>query len=233
MPRRLDSVNQGGYVEPIEVDGSELEAVVGMLGITEARESEAARKRIYLALEDLKTARSRTVKARPTPEDRRDLKELAELTNPDTMTAPLQRAADALESLRTDNPVLHRRLKWLFPRQQLRDRITSLQEVEEAAFAIGRELEIKISALADEIRSEKGSGRPPDLAAFAFGHRLYDIWVEYTEGRTSRQNAADRPKDPFGDFVEAAGRLIDPDFKGHYLARRVHEARHRPPSGEK
>ena len=61
MPRRLDSVNQGGYVEAIEVVESELEAVVGMLGITDARESEAARKRIYHALEHFQTARAHTV----------------------------------------------------------------------------------------------------------------------------------------------------------------------------
>ncbi len=64
MPRRLDSVNQGGFVEAIDVVESELKAVVGMLGITDARQSEIARDRIYAALEDLKTARSRTVKAR-------------------------------------------------------------------------------------------------------------------------------------------------------------------------
>jgi hypothetical protein len=233
MPRRLDSVNQGGYVEPIDVVESELNAVVGILGINDARNCEIARERIWLALEDLKTARSQTVKAKTIREDRQDLKELAEVTDPERMSAPLRRAMDALESLKTDNLVLYQRLKSLFPRQQLRDRTTSLQEVEEAAFAIGRELEIKISALADAISSEDGRGRPPDLAAFAFAHRLYDIWVEFTEGRTSRQNAPDRQKHPFGDFVEAAGRLIDPDFKGHHLARQVHEARRRPPSGEK
>jgi hypothetical protein len=56
MPRRLESVNQCGYVEAIDVVESQLEAVVDMLGITDARESEIARKRIWLALEDLKTA---------------------------------------------------------------------------------------------------------------------------------------------------------------------------------
>ncbi len=71
MPRRLDSVNQGGYVEEIEVVESELEAVVAMLGITDDRESDVARNRIYLALEDLETARSRAVKAKTKRENLR------------------------------------------------------------------------------------------------------------------------------------------------------------------
>ena len=225
MPRRLDSVNQGGYVEAIDVVDSELEFVVDMLDITDARQSEIARDRIYAALEDLKTARSRTAKAKTIREDLRDLVELAEVTNSERMTAPLRRTTDVLESLEANNPVLHRRLKWLFPGRQLRDRITSLQEAEEATFAIGREINTRISVLADEIGSEDGRGRPADTAALKFASSLYDIWCEFTEGHTSRQNAPDRQKDPFGDFVEAAGKLIDPDFKGHHLARQIHEAR--------
>lgn len=233
MPRRLDSVNQGGYVEAIDVDDRELEAVIDMLGITDARQSEIARERVYTALEDLKTARSRTVKAKTIRENLRDLEELAQVTNPERMTAPLRRAADVLESLEANNPVLHRRLKSLIPGRKFRERITSLQETEEAIIAIGREIETEISALADEIRSEDGRGRPTDRTALAFASSLSAIWVEFTEGRTSRQNAFGREKDPFGDFVEAAGKLIDPDFKGHYLARQIHEARRQPPSGEK
>ena len=233
MPRRLDSVNQGGYVKAIDVAESKLETVVGKLGIANAQESEAAREQIIVALEDLKTARVHTAKAKTIREDLRDLKELAEATNPETMTVPLRRAADVLESLRMNNPVLDRRLKWLLPGRRLHDRITSLLKAEDAIFAIGRDLEIKVSALADEISSEDGRGRPTDTAALAFAHRLYDTWVEFTEGRTSRQNAPERKKDPFGDFVEAAGKLIDPDLKGHHLARQVHEARRRPLSGEK
>ena len=233
MPRRLDSVNQGGYVEAIDVVDSELESVVDMLDITDARQSEIARDRIYAALEDLKTARSRTVKARTIREDLRDLEELAEVTDSERMTAPLRRATDVLESLEANNAVFHRRLKSLIPGRQFRDRITSLQEAEEAIFAIGREINTKISVLADEVRSEDGRGRPTDTAALKFASSLYDIWCEFTEGHTSRQNTPGREKDPFGDFVEAAGKLIDPDFKGHHLARQIHEARRQPPSGEK
>ncbi len=232
MPRRLDSVNQGGYVEAIDVVDSELEAVLGMLGLADTRQSEMARDRIYAALEDLKTARSGTVKAKTIREDLRDLEELAEATNAERMSAPLRRAIDVLESLGANNPVLHRRLKWLIPGRQFRDRITSLQKAEEAIFAIGREINTKISVLADEIGSEDGRGRPADTAALKFASSLYDIWCEFTEGHTSRQNAPDRQKDPFGDFVDAAGKLIDSDFKGHHLARKIHEAR-RQPSGEK
>ena len=232
MPRRLDSVNLGGYVEAIDVVESELGAVIGMLSITDARQSEIARDRIYAALEDLKTARSRTVKAKTIREDLRDLEELAEVTNSETMTAPLRRATDVLESLEANNPVLHRRLKWHFRARQLRDWITSLQEPEEAAFSIRREIHSKISTLVDEIASEDGRGRRTAWAARAFASRLSRIWVDFTGKGTSRQNAFGREKDPFGDFVETAGRLIYPDFKGHHLARQIHEARRQPPNSE-
>ena len=61
MPRRLDSVNQGGFVEAIDVDESELEAVVGMLGFSDAQKSETARDQIYRALEFFQTARSHSI----------------------------------------------------------------------------------------------------------------------------------------------------------------------------
>ncbi len=58
MPRRLNSVNQGGHhVEAIDVVESELAAVISMLGITDAQESETARRQIHALLETLKTAR--------------------------------------------------------------------------------------------------------------------------------------------------------------------------------
>lgn len=233
MPRRLDSVNQGGYVEAIDVDEGELDAVVAMLGITDARKSESVRNQIFAGLEDLKTARSRTATARPIREDLRDLERLAELTDPERMTERLRRALDVLETLRAENPVLQQRLKWLLPGRQLRRRLTALQQAEEAIFVIGREISEAISVLKDEIGSEDGRGRRADQPALAFASSLYDIWVEFTARGTSRQNAPERRKDPFGDFVDAAGKLIDSEFKGHHLARQIHEARTQPPSGEK
>ena len=51
MPRRLDSVNQGGYVEAIDIVERDLEAVVAMLDIADARKLEAARVQIVGALD--------------------------------------------------------------------------------------------------------------------------------------------------------------------------------------
>ena len=69
MPRSLDTVSLGGYVEGIEVDEDELNSVVAMLEITDPERASAARDQIYNRLEDLKTARSRTAKAKPIRSD--------------------------------------------------------------------------------------------------------------------------------------------------------------------
>jgi hypothetical protein len=204
-----------------------------MLGITDAQKSEAARDQIYTHLEDLQTARSRTANAKPIREDLQDLKQLAKATDPEWMTERLRAGLDVLESFQVSNPVLHQRLKWVAPRNRLRDQTTALKEAEETIFTIGRELSTKISALKDEIGSEDGRGRRPDTAALEFALRLYEIWVEFTDRGTSRQNTPGRENHPFGDFVDAAGKLIEPDFKGHYPARQVHEAHRKPPSGGK
>lgn len=233
MPRRLDSVNQGGYMEAIEVIESELEAVVSMLGTADPQISKSARDRIYALLEDLKAARSQTASAKTIRDDIRDLDQLAETLDPERMTERLRPALDALETLEARNPVLRRRLQWLSPRHSLHDQLISLQVAEEAIFAIGRDISTKVSVLKEEFSSEDGRGRHPDRAALAFTSGLYDVWTEFTERGTSRQNAPDREKDPFGDFVEAAGRLIFPDFKGGHLARQIHERRKQPPRGEK
>jgi hypothetical protein len=231
MPRRLNSVNQGGhYVEAIDVVENELEAVLSMLGITDAQESETARHQIHALLEDLKTDRARTVMVKTVPEDLQDLEQLANATDPVWAT---ERLHLALESLEKSNPVLHRRLKWAAPQHRLRDQMAALRDGDEAIIPICREISDRISALKDEIGSEDGRGRRADEGALAFASRLYVIWVEFTGRGTSRQNTPGRENDPFGDFVEAAGKLIDPDFNGRHLARQIHEARTQPPSGEK
>ena len=225
MPRLLDSVNPGGFAAAIDVDEDELEAVVAMLNLADAQESEIAHDQIYAALADLEGARSRTVHANTIRGDLRNLKKLVNVTNPEEMTAPLLRALDGLDSLKANDLALYKRLNLHLPGRQLHDRIASLQMAEETIFGIGREIENKISTIKEEFSSEDGRGRRPDEAALAFASSLYWIWVEFAGRGTSRQNAPERQKDPFGDFVQAAGRLIDPDFKGHGVARQAHELR--------
>lgn len=232
MPRRLDSVNPGGFVEPIDVAEGEFEAVIALLGMGNDQNWEAARDRMRIALEDFHTARCRTAQAKTVREDLRDLEQLAEVADPERLTAPLRRAIDAAESIRSENPVLDTRLKWHFRGGQLREWRAALQEVEAAVYGIGRTFSVGLAELMDEIRSEDGRGRPRDVAAFKLASSLYDIWCAFTGKGTSRQNAPDRERDPFGDFVDAAGKLIDPDFEGHYVARQVHEARRQSRSGE-
>lgn len=233
MSRLLDSVNQCGYVEEIDVDESEFETVVAMLGLTDAEKLEAARHRIHGRLEDLKTARSRTVKAGTISEDVRDLEQLAKFTNPAWVSERLNGALDAFESFKAGNLVLHRRLESLFGGRKLHDLFTAFQQAEEVISFTGQEIGSAISMLKGQFDWEDGRGRPSDHAARRFASSLYQIWVEFTAGRTSRQNAFGREKDPFGDFVDAAGKLIEPDFKGHYHARQIHEASRQSPNGDK
>ena len=127
MPKHLDSVDPGGYVEPIDVAESDLQAVVDRLGLTDTREAKEARNQIYTALEDLDTAAVRTVKAKTVDDDLRDLDELAKVASPEAMTGPMSQAIDALESLRANNLVLHQRLKSLEHGRKLSDLIIALE----------------------------------------------------------------------------------------------------------
>lgn len=97
MPRRLDSVNQGGhYVDAINVVESEVTSVVALLGIADAQRSPATRDQIYVRLSDLQTARSRTAKAGTIREDLQDLELLAKALNPEWMTERLRAGLDVL-----------------------------------------------------------------------------------------------------------------------------------------
>lgn len=233
MTRPTQTVNQGGYVEQIEVAESDLEDVVRMLEIDDPETSERARHRIVSALEDLKTDRVRTVKAKTIREDRRDLNHLAKVGDPEVLSRPLRDLLDAIESLEASNPVLFARLGGEFRPQRIHEWKRELEEAEERAFVFGREIGTKTEALSARFNSEDGRGRPTDHAASSFASRLYSIWREYTGRPTSRQNPLEREKDPFGDFVEAAGKLIDPDFKGSHVARGIHEASRPESDGEK
>jgi hypothetical protein len=88
-----------------------------------------------VAPEDLKTARSRTVKAKPIRDDLRELEELRDVMAPELINAPIQRAIEAIESIRSDNSALYGRLKLLFSNRQLRDSLSAIQDAEEAIFA--------------------------------------------------------------------------------------------------
>lgn len=223
MPRSLDSVTLGGYVEGIEVDEDELNSVVAMLGITDPERASAARDQIYNRLEDLKTARSRTAKAKPIRGDLQDLKGLETVFRSKEIEADHHRALDALESLQTSNPVLSRRLQWQLRPRRIHDLITAIERESEPLEGIAQTVLAAIAALREEIRAEDGRGAPADVPARRFAFSLFQIWTEFTGRGTSRQNALGRERDPFGDFVDAAGKLIDPDFNGHYAARLIHE----------
>ena len=224
MTRPIQTVNQGGFVEAIDIVEGELDEVVRMLEIDDAETSAMARHRIVSALEDLKTDRVRTVIPKTIREDRRDLRKLAKVGDPETTSKPLRHLLEAIESLEASNPALLARIAEQLRPQHLRSWKRALQDAEERAFAVGREISASVEDLSAEIDAEDGRGRPTDLAARRFASRLYSIWREFSVRPTSRQNAPERPKDLFGDFVQAAGRLVEPDFKGRHVAREIHEA---------
>lgn len=223
MPRRKDSVVLPGYVRSINIDDESLDAVVAMLEIEGEKSIVQARARIMQCLENLATRQVRTVRPATLGQDRADLRRLATLTNPTHLSERVGLAHDELESLRGRNSVLFERIESVLGGAVLHDWLDQLAQADHFLAGFGQEIERTVSVLLDEFESEDGRGRPPKRAERAFASSLYEIWREFTERGTSRQNAFDREKDPFGDFVDAAGKLIDPEFSGHDHARQIHE----------
>jgi hypothetical protein len=224
MATRIDSVVQAGYAEPVIIDEGALSAVVSMLEISNVERGGQARDRIFQCVEDLATRRAHTVRAERTARDRADLKELATVTESRQLSERVGLALDQLESLREDNPVLFRRLEGVVGGAALHEWLKQLAAADHFLAGFGQEIERAASSLRDEFQSENRRGQPPKHRERAFASSLYRIWIEFTDRGTSRQNAYGRVKDPFGDFVDAAGKLIDSDFNGHDHARQIHEA---------
>lgn len=232
MPRPLKSVTQCGYVDAIHVDDSQLDAVVNLLQIGDDRRLEV-RDFIYRRLEDFKTARSRTFRAKGVSEDLQDLEILAAFMEPERMAEQLHPALDALESLRTTNLVLYERLQRVFRPHRIENRIASVERGELSAEELGQEFSTKIALLTQAIESEDGRGRPMDRAALRLASSLYRLWKEVTGRGTAKHKATGREKYPFGEFVEAAGRLIEPDFNGQHAASEIHDANRPTSAGRK
>lgn len=223
MPRALDSLNQGGYVEPIDVTDADLNPVVALLKLTDQAARDRAREQIYGRLEDFKTARARTAKAKPISDDLRDLETVTTAMEPMRAIDQPDLALDALESLRSKNFVLYRRLQWQLGPRRIPDLIRAVDQGAESIETVAREVLAAIAALSEVIAKEDGRGAPTDYAARSLAVGLFRIWTSFTRRGTSRHNGT-TGRFPFGEFVEAAGKLIEPDFKGRYVARQIHEA---------
>jgi hypothetical protein len=221
MPRKLESLDVGGYDQDIKVDDSDLDKVVALLELTDDEQIAAARERILEALVDLESVRARTFNAKRVREDRKDLRKLAKAADSERLAALTGRMIDTLESLRTENPVLYRRLNLCLPEKPLQKWIKRLGEAQDTILGIGQEIQIAAAALSKEFDAEKNPGQRFDRAGRAFAQDLLFIWQEFSGKGTSRQPA--RGSDPFGDFVRAAGKLVDPDFNGRRFAREAHE----------
>ena len=222
MPRRLDFVFLGGYVEPIDVDEDKLNDVVAMLGITDLERAAAARDRIC-SRRGPQDGAVATERAHPIRSDLQDLKKLEEVVNSKQLEENRRRALDALESLRSTNPVLLQRLQWALRPRRIHDLVSAIERGAEPIEGLAHEVSAAIAALKGELGAEDGRGAPSDVPARRFASSLFRIWTEFTGRGTSRHNAQGRERYPFGDFVDAAGKLIDPNFNGHYAARWVHE----------
>lgn len=225
MARRLDTVVLCGYAPSLDVSDDGLDVVVARLKITDEARRLEARGRIYRRLEDFKSARSRTVRSKTNRINLRDLKRLEELAKAECAMVRFHLTLDGLESLRAENPVLHRRLQWRLPRRHLYREIALASPTDAERNDIVREIQAAISLVRTEIESENGQSPPTDYAALSFASKLLEIWSEFTGRGTSRTNRSGFEENPFGDFVEAAGKLIFKDFKGRHYARQIHEAR--------
>lgn len=223
MPRALESLNQGGYVEPIDVTDADLDRVVALLNLTDPSARDRARDQIYGRLEDFKTARVRTAKAKPISDDLCDLETVMTAMEPMRAIDQPDLALDALESLRSKNFVLYRRLQWQLGPRRIPDLIRAVDQGIESIESVAQAVVTAIAGLKEVIAKEDGRGAPTDYAARSLAVGLFRIWTTFTQRGTSRQNGT-LERDPFGDFVDAAGKLIEPDFKGHYVARQIHEA---------
>jgi hypothetical protein len=209
MPRALASLNQGGYVEPIDVTTADLDQLVALLRLTDPSEHGRVREQIYLRLEDFKTARARTAKAKPISDDLRDLETVATAMDPMRAIDQPDLALDALESLRSTNFVLYRRrLQWQLRPRRIHDliRAPSSQSPSRSRASRGTVL-AAIAALRAEIRAEDdGRGAPADCSrAFDSPSASSRSGLRVHGRGTSRQNALGRGRDPFGEFVDAGG----------------------------
>lgn len=224
MTTRIDSVMQAGYEQSVSVDDKALGEVVSMLGLREDERVIQARAEIRRSLKDLATRRRQTVRAESKKKDRADLKTLAAVTELPHLVKGIGVALDQLESLGEENPVLATRLDKVLRDGRIHEWVKKLDEVDHLLAAFGQDIERAVTILLDEVESENRSGRPVERAERAFATSLYKVWIEFTDRGTSRQNAHGRQRHPFGDFVDAAGKLIDPHFNGHDHARQIHEA---------
>ena len=221
MPRKLDSVNVAVYDQVVEVTEDEWTAVLEPLKLKDPDRVETARKQILGVLVDFANARTSTIKAKPVREDRRDLRRLTKATASLAQTTSASDVIDLLETLRTENPVLHRRLNLLLPHKPLLAWSELLEQAENTIVAIGRQLAAAGEQLSVEFDAEKGPGQRPDRAGRAFADDMLFIWQEFTDFGSSPQPS--RGGAPFQKFVAAAGKLVDPDFNGSQFAREAHE----------
>lgn len=224
MTTRIDSVVQARYAESIRIDEEALGKVVCMLDLEDDERAIRAGAEIRRSLKDLATRRAQTVRAESKNKDRADLATLAASADSSHLTERVGYALDQLESLRVGNPVLATRLDKVLRDGRVHEWIEKLEGVDHLLAAFAQDIERGVTVLVDEIESENRRGRRVERAERAFAASLYKIWVEFTDRGTSRQNAYGRQRHPFGDFVDAAGKLLDPDFNGHDHARQVHEA---------
>jgi hypothetical protein len=206
-------------MEPLDLSEEDLIGVFDKLPLARPEEEPQARERLHEILEEFHTRQVRLVRPESCKADLVDLAELLRLVTEARQGESWDSAAEYLRSLSSRNPVLRQRLKWAFRHGGLGDPRTleTLGDHEEV-----------ISRLSREIQAEHGRGRPSEWPEHWLAHRIYEFWRRFTERGTSRYNwdwEAENDRGPFVDFLEAAGKLVDPHFNGPYFARLVHEQR--------
>lgn len=196
------------------------------LPLRDSTDAQVAWRDIELAIGRFNTVRLSEIEVRPKPVDSADLNQLAALADPEKLLASLQSLDDQFEKLVDDNPALHMRLRGSQAFRGKGPLTNAFTEVQDQVHALTRRIHLAVEEIRLEMDNEDGRGRAqnPD-SDFQLADDLLRIWLEFTPEGTSAGRSSDYAKTAgaFHAFVEAAGKVIDPDFSGTAATRRAWE----------
>jgi hypothetical protein len=231
MSDRLKSARRASYIQPAEVTEEDLTRVLCQISFRSPEEEQLARERLRDILDEFYTRRESTEFASSRDTDVQDLELLLARIRDAKLTGNWHRASEVIRWLAGSDPQAH------LPNLTLKQRIglefghhglsdpSVLEKLTDPEGTIER--------LLQKIKDESRSGRREDHPGRWLANRLFDLWRQFCDESTSRNNwMGDAPYDggPFPDFVRAVGKLVDPHFNGYDFAREVHRERGKPPA---
>jgi hypothetical protein len=231
MNDRLKSARRASYIQSAEVTEEDLTRVLRQISFRSPEEEPLARERLREILDEFYTQRESTEFASSRDTDVQDLELLLDRIRDAKRTGDRHGVREVIRWLGGSDPQAHP------PNLALRHRIglelghhglsdpSVLEKLTDPEGTIER--------LLQKIKDESRSGRREDHAGRWLANRLFDLWRQFCDESTSRNNWMDEaPYDrgPFPDFVRAVGKLVDPHFNGYDFAREVHRERGNRPA---